>query len=140
MQGACGSGSGISYIRARDGSVMGYIKRYSKSLHVSDAIFRDWPRWRQWKHIDNLKARRQELIDEKRTTGFPSSDKKLIFKMLKEIQSLARIVRKQYDLTWSEYVCLYQRDTRHRQTRLGEFIPGGQLSKVWWVNSTPDKD
>lgn len=140
MQGACGSGSGISYIHARDGSVMGYIKRYSESLHVSEAIFRDWPRWKQWRHIDDLKARRQKLIDGKTTTGFLASDKKLTFKMLREIQWLSRIVRQQYDLTWSEYCALYQRDKKHRQTRLSEYVPGGQMSNVWWVKQTPSKD
>ncbi len=140
MQGACGSGSGISYIRGRDGSVMVYIKRYLESLHVSEATFRDWPRWRQWKHIDNLKVRRQKVLDGGSTTGFLSSDRKLTFKMLKEIQWLSRIVRQQYDLTWSEYCALYQRDKKHRQTRLSEYVTGGQMSNVWWVTKTPSKD
>lgn len=115
---------------------MGYFKRYSESLHVSDAVFRDWPRWRQWQHIDNLKARRQKLLNGETSTGFLPSDKRLTFKMLKEIQSLSRIVRQQYDLTWSEYLTLYQRDSDHRQTRLSEYIPGGHMSKVWWVKQS----
>ena len=119
---------------------MVYIKRYSESLHVSEATFRDWPRWKQWNHIDNLKVRRQKVLDGKTTTGFLASDKKLTFKMLKEIQWLSRIVRQQYDLTWDEYLALYQRDTTHRQTRLSEYVSGGHMSNVWWVKPTPSKD
>lgn len=119
---------------------MVYIKRYLESLHVPESIFRDWPRWRQWDHIRKLKDRRQKVLNGEKSTGFLAADKKLTFKMLKEIQWLSRIMRQQYDLNWSEYCSLYQRDKQPRQTRLTEYVKGGQMSKVWWVEKTPSKD